>query len=46
LWLVRRAVDKGYAGAIGMELDPSQDTWTSLMWMNRFGYAVDPDNRV
>lgn len=46
LWLAQRAVDKGYQGAIGMEFDPSQDTWTSLLWMNRFGYKIDPANRL
>jgi hydroxypyruvate isomerase len=46
LWLAERAVGKGYRGAIGMELDPSRDTWNSLLWMNRYGYAVDPDNRL
>lgn len=42
LWIGRRAIEKGYAGAIGMELDPSMDTWSSLMWMNDLGYSVDP----
>ena len=46
LWLVNRAIDKGYKGAIGMELDPSQDTWTSLLWMNDYGYTVDPAHRL
>jgi hydroxypyruvate isomerase len=46
LWLARRAIAKGYQGAIGMELDPSRDSWTSLMWMNALGYAVDPENRL
>jgi len=46
LWLARRAVEKGYTGAIGMELDPSKDTWSSLIWMNELGYNVDPGNRL
>ena len=45
VYLVERAIGKGYEGAIGMELDPSKDTWSSLTWMNAFGYTVDPDNR-
>jgi hydroxypyruvate isomerase len=45
LWIVQRALEKGYQGAIGMELDPSKDTWSSLLWMNQFGYNVDPSNR-
>jgi hydroxypyruvate isomerase len=45
LYLVDRAIGKGYQGAIGMELDPSKDTWSSLTWMNEFGYTVDPQNR-
>ncbi len=46
LWIARRAVEKGYGGAIGMELDPSSDSWTSLLWMNALGYNVDPDARL
>lgn len=42
LWLVRRAVAKGYEGAIGLELDPARDSWSSLEWMNAFGYSVVP----
>jgi len=45
LWLARRAIEKGYSGAIGMELDPSKDSWSSLMWMNELGYSVDPAQR-
>ncbi len=45
LYLVDRAIGKGYTGAIGMELDPSKDTWSSLTWMNDYGYTVDPQNR-
>ena len=46
IWLVRRAIQKGYKGAIGMELDPSLDTWSSLLWMNEFGYKVDQDSHL
>ncbi len=46
VWIAQRAIDKGYKGAIGMELDPSMDTWSSLMWMNDHGYTVDPDSRL
>ncbi len=45
LWIARRAIEKGYGGAIGMELDPSVDSWTSLLWMNELGYTVDPEDR-
>lgn len=31
--------------ATGLEHDPSMDSWSSLMWMNQYGYTVDPNNR-
>ena len=46
IWIAKRAIEKGYGGAIGMELDPSMDSWSSLLWMNEHGYTVDPDNRL
>ena len=45
LWLVECAYAKGYAGCVGLELDPSLDTWLSLMWMNKYGYTVNPGDR-
>lgn len=45
LWLVERAYAKGYEGCVGLEHDPSMDSWSSLVWMNKYGYTVDPDNR-
>ena len=45
LYLVEKAVKKGYTGPIGLELQPSKDSWSSLTWMNPYGYTVDPDNR-
>jgi len=45
LWLVERAYAKGYQGCVGLEHDASKDTWSSLLWMNKYGYTVDPDNR-
>jgi hydroxypyruvate isomerase len=31
---------KGYEAWIGLEYDPSKDTWSSLAWANRYGYQV------
>jgi len=31
-----------WKGWIGLELDPSKDTWSSLMWANAYGYKVAP----
>lgn len=45
LWLVERAYAKGYEGCVGLEHDPSMDTWSSLLWMNKYGYTVDPNDR-
>lgn len=45
LWLVERAYAKGWQGCVGLEHDPSMDSWSSLMWMNKYGYTVDPKNR-
>ncbi len=32
----------GWEGWIGLELDPSMDTWSSLMWANEYGCRVAP----
>ena len=32
----------GWDGWIGLELDPSRDTWSSLMWANLGGGHVAP----
>lgn len=36
----------GYAGPIGLEYDPSLDTWSSLKWAERYGYAIPDADRV
>ncbi|TGD95258.1 TIM barrel protein [Methylobacterium nonmethylotrophicum] len=30
----------GYSGWIGLEYDPSRDTWSSLRWAERYGYRI------
>ncbi len=30
----------GYRGWIGLEYDPSRDTWTSLRWAERYGHTI------
>jgi hydroxypyruvate isomerase len=32
----------GWPGWIGLEFDPSLDSWRSLLWANRYGYRVEP----
>jgi len=36
--VIARVHAMGYPGWIGLEYDPSADTWTSLAWMGRYGY--------
>jgi 2-dehydrotetronate isomerase len=40
-YIVDRVDAKGYRGWIGLEYDPSLDTWSSLQWANRYGYDID-----
>lgn len=40
--IVREADALGWTGWIGLELDPSRDTWTSLAWANAYGCTVEP----
>jgi hydroxypyruvate isomerase len=43
LHAVIREIDAlGWDGWIGLELDPSRDTWSSLMWANQYGCLVAP----
>lgn len=44
-WIIQRVDQKGYKGWIGLEYNPSKDTWSSLIWANRYGYNVDPQQR-
>jgi hydroxypyruvate isomerase len=44
-YLIDRIDAKGFQGWIGLEFDPSKDTWSSLTWANRYGYAVSPAMR-
>ena len=44
-WLIKCLDEKGHKGWIGLEYDPSMDTWSSLMWANRYGYHVDLSER-
>lgn len=39
-YLIERIDQKGYGGWIGLEYDPSLDTWASLMWAKRYGYPI------
>ena len=36
---------KGFKGWIGLEYNPSKDTWSSLSWANRYGYRIDSRQR-
>jgi hydroxypyruvate isomerase len=36
-FLIRRLDAKGYAGWVGLEYNPSVDSWSSLAWMERHG---------
>ncbi len=40
-FLVQRLDAKGHRGWIGLEYNPSKDTWTSLAWLNRHGYRIE-----
>jgi hydroxypyruvate isomerase len=40
--IIREIDTLGWEGWIGLELDPSMDTWSSLMWTNHYGYNVKP----
>lgn len=40
--IIREIDALGWEGWIGLELDPSKDTWSSLMWANQYGYDVKP----
>lgn len=40
--VIRETDALGWEGWIGLELDPSRDTWTSLMWANAYGYDIRP----
>jgi hydroxypyruvate isomerase len=39
-WLIDQVEAKGYDGWIGLEYDPSIDTWASLRWASRYGYPI------
>lgn len=39
-FLIEQLDRKGYEGWIGLEYDPSGDTWSSLAWAARYGYRV------
>jgi hydroxypyruvate isomerase len=41
-YLIDRIDAKGWPGWIGLEFDPSVDSWRSLQWANRYGYRVEP----
>ena len=44
-YIIKRLDEKGHKGWIGLEYDPSKDSWSSLTWTNRYGYHVDPKLR-
>jgi hydroxypyruvate isomerase len=44
-WIIQLVDQKGYKGWIGLEYNPSKDTWSSLSWVNRYGYHIDPRQR-
>lgn len=39
-FIMRRLDGRGYPYWVGLEYDPSMDTWESLLWAKRYGYAV------
>ena len=39
--LIEHADRNGYRGWIGLEYYPSKDTWSSLAWMNRYGFSIE-----
>ncbi len=41
-YIVEQLDARGYDGWIGLEYDPSRDTWSSLMWASRYGYPIRP----
>jgi hydroxypyruvate isomerase len=41
-FIVNAIDDSCYKGWIGMEFNPSKDTWTSLKWLERYGYRMPP----
>jgi hydroxypyruvate isomerase len=44
-FIIKRLDEKGYQGWIGLEYNPSKDTWSSRVWANRYGYHIDPGQR-
>jgi hydroxypyruvate isomerase len=44
-FIIKRLDEKGHQGWIGLEYNPSKDTWSSLAWTNRYGYQIDPSQR-
>lgn len=40
--LIAQTDRKGWKGWIGLEFDPSKDSWSSLMWANQYGAKVAP----
>ena len=41
-FLIREIDSLGYDKWIGLEFDPSLDSWSSLLWARRYGYPVRP----
>ncbi len=41
-FLLERLEAKGYGHWVGLEYDPSRDSWASLAWAERYGYARRP----
>jgi hydroxypyruvate isomerase len=39
-FLLDRLEERGWKAPIGLEYDPAHDTWTSLRWMQRYGYEA------
>ena len=39
--LIDHADRNDYRGWIGLEYYPSKDTWSSLTWMNRYGFMIE-----
>ena len=39
--LIDHADRNDYRGWIGLEYYPSKDTWSSLTWMNRYGFTIE-----
>ena len=45
-WILDQIEKKGYEGWVGLEYDPSIDTWSSLQWAARYGYQIQRRDEI